>query len=46
LAALFLACLVLTVAVEGPLSYIRRTADQALDPAQYITAVLGPERAP
>lgn len=44
-AALLLACLVLTVAVEPPLAFLRRAADQALDPARYIQPVLA-ERAP
>jgi multicomponent K+:H+ antiporter subunit D len=43
--ALLLACLALTFVVEGPFAFVRRTADQTLDPAQYVQAVLGPEAA-
>ncbi len=41
--ALVAALLVLTVAVAGPLDYLRATADQLLDSRQYVAAVLGPE---
>jgi multicomponent K+:H+ antiporter subunit D len=41
LAALLIALLMLTFVVEGPLGYIQRAADQALDPTRYIEAVLG-----
>lgn len=40
-AALLLACLVLTFTAEPPLAFLRRTAEQALDPARYIQPVLG-----
>jgi multicomponent K+:H+ antiporter subunit D len=40
-AVLLLALLTLTVVVEGPFSYVRRTAEQALQPRLYIEAVLG-----
>lgn len=41
-AALLFGLLVLTFAIEGPLGFFERTAQQLLDPAQYIEAVVGP----
>ena len=41
LAGLLLGLLVLTVAVEAPLGYLHRTAEQVLHPAAYTQAVLG-----
>ena len=38
---LLVACLVLTVTVEGPFGFIQRAAAQLLDPAQYIETVIG-----
>jgi multicomponent K+:H+ antiporter subunit D len=43
LAALLLACLLLTVTIDGAFSYARRTAEQVLHPARYVETVLGPE---
>lgn len=39
--ALLFGLLILTFAIEGPLSFIQRTAQQLLDRDQYIEAVLG-----
>ena len=39
--ALLFGLLILTFAVEGPLGFIQRTAQQALDPGQYVETVLG-----
>lgn len=40
-AVLLLGLLILTFTVEGPLGFLQRTADQLLQPAQYIESVLG-----
>jgi multicomponent K+:H+ antiporter subunit D len=39
--ALLIVLLVLTMVVEGPFGFIRRTAEQVLAPAGYVAAVLG-----
>ncbi len=44
--ALLVALLVLTVVVEGPFGYMRRTAEQMLTPGVYVEAALGEEARP
>jgi multicomponent K+:H+ antiporter subunit D len=44
--ALLVGLVVLTVTVEGPLGFVRRTAEQVLDPTAYVQAMLGPEARP
>jgi multicomponent K+:H+ antiporter subunit D len=41
--SLLLALLILTFTIAGPLGFLQRTAVQVLDPAQYVSSVLGPE---
>jgi len=39
--AVLLLCLIVTPVVDWPFSFIQRTANQLLDPSQYVDAVLG-----